>query len=163
MNEFLGHASTTTHAHWATNFRNRRRCSCEQPCSHELNYDAIREFRHPSYKPSNASRQRFLTITKRMSFHSTNLIYAINYPFPCRVKASENPPKPASSLCPGALLEMSFALWSRKHSLKTQQFLSIAIDRWIVRYLDLCKTCAQQTQFIGSYVFGWSFRLRRRD
>ena len=101
----------------------------------------------------------FLTITKRMSFHSINLIYAINYPYPCRAKASENPPKPDSSLCPGALLEMWFATWSRKHSLKTPDFLPIAIDRCIVIYLDLCKTCAQQTQLIGSYVFGWSFRL----
>ena len=42
---------------------------------------------------------------------------------------------------------------------KNNEFLSIAIDRCIVIYLDLCKMCAQQTQFIGSYVFGWSFRL----
>jgi len=94
-----------------------------------------------------------------MSLYSINLIYAIIYPYPCRAKASENPPKPDSSLCPGALLEMWFATWSRKHSLKTQDFLPISIDRCIVIYLDLCKTCAQQMQFIGSYVFGWPFRL----
>ena len=148
-----------THTHWASKFRKRRRCSCTQPCSHKPNYDAIREFGiHPTNHRMHHANA-FLTITKRMSFHSINLISAISYLYPCRAKASENPPKPDSSLCPGALLEMWFATWSRKHSLKTQDFLPISIDRCIVIYLDLCKTCAQQTQFIGSYVFGWSFRL----